>query len=66
MDLAKEQKAQKINLILIYILSVDLIITLVAKFNGLFSTCSNNQFVKQVLMHLIKVNINRKKHFKAI
>ena len=36
MELAKEQKSQKITLILIYILSVDLIITLVAKFNGLF------------------------------
>lgn len=52
MELAKEQKSQKITLILIYILSVDLIITLVAKFKGLFSMSSNNQFLKLILMHL--------------
>lgn len=52
MELAKEQKSQKITLILIYILSVDLIITLVAKFKGLFSMSSNNQFLKLILMQL--------------
>lgn len=51
MELAKEQKSQKITLILIYILSVE-IITLVAKFNGLFSMSSNNQFLKLILMQL--------------